>query len=192
MTMADKVRAILMERQITQGQLAAELDVSQPTVARWLAGADPEQRRRKLLEEMYENEVLRKTYVVYLSGYVWHGQAIVPVDPEKAEMVTACQGANGFTKAAIVEGDAMMPLFGDGWTIYWSHPMEPGELLNSLCVIETEDGNLYVKTLRRGSGDGLFTLTSPSSTDIIDAKVSACFPIDWVRPRYAYARINLP
>lgn len=46
MTMADKVRAILKKTGMAQGELAARLDVAQPSVHRWLKGAEPEGHRR--------------------------------------------------------------------------------------------------------------------------------------------------
>lgn len=181
---SDKVRAILQQPQWTQQRVAAELGVSQSTINRWLKGAEPEGENRDnigvLYLQLFESEGVAK---VPLKGYVGAGQAIYPIDDGGDDLVDAPPTSNGSTVAVRVRGDSMLPLFEDGSLIYYSRHLPPGEMLNRRCVAKLADGRMLVKTLRRGAGEGFWTLTSTNSADIEDVVVEWVAPIDWIKPQ---------
>ncbi len=77
----------------------------------------------------------------------------------------------------------MLPHYEDGDIIYYSRNLPPEEMRNRRCVVKLADGRMLVKTLRRGSTDDLWTLTSTNAADIEDVLVEWVAPIDWIKPR---------
>lgn len=120
---------------------------------------------------------------VRLVGYIGAGQAVYPLDDGADDEVEAPSDAKPTTVAAQIRGDSMLPLFHEDWLIYWSTNFPPEEMINQLCVVQVADGRLLVKTLRRGSQDGLWTLTSFNASDITDVPVDWVAKIDWIKPR---------
>lgn len=184
------LRAILKETGWTQTDLATRLETTQATVSRWLKGSEPEGHRRDAIVELYRSVATPEDgnfsegeNTVRLIGYIGAGQAIYPLDDGADEKVEAPKDAKPSTVAAKIRGDSMLPVFHENWLIYWSRHLPPEEMQNQLCVVQLADGRLLVKTLRRGSDDGLWTLTSFNASDIIDVPVEWAAPIDWIKPR---------
>lgn len=119
---------------------------------------------------------------VPLVGYIGAGQAVYPID-EGGYYVDAPPDATPSTVAAQVQGDSMLPAFEDGWLIYYSRHLPPEEMVNRRCVVQVGDGRLLIKTLRRGSAPGYWTLASSNAADIEDVPVEWVAPIDWIKPR---------
>lgn len=122
---------------------------------------------------------------VPLKGYIGAGQVVQPLDDIDDETVEAPADQKPGTVAAIVKGDSMLPAFREGWIVYWSRQLPPHEMINQLCVVQLENGEIYIKVLRPGSQPGLWTLQSVNATvrDIEDQVVSWVAPIDWIRVR---------
>lgn len=119
---------------------------------------------------------------VPMDSYVGAGEIVYPIE-DGGHYVEAPPGATPETKAAGIRGDSMLPAFEDGWIIYWSKHLPPEEMINRRCVVQVSDGRRYVKTLRRGSTHGLWTLTSSNASDIEDVDLEWAAPIDWIKPR---------
>lgn len=184
MRVADKIRQILKEPKWTQGRVAEELGVSQSTVARWVKGAEPEGDNRDAANTLYERLFgdARKP-MVPLMGYVGAGQAVFPINDGGQDLIEGHADAPNSTVAAVVRGDSMLPTFQDGWIIYWSRHLPPSDMINKLCVAQLSDGRILIKTLRRGSAAGFWTLVSLNASDIEDVAVDWAAPIDWIKPR---------
>ena len=70
--------------------------------------------------------------------------------------------------AVEVEGDSMAPMYQPGHVLFYSRATHEGIIDDDIghpCVVECEDGNAWVKLVRRGEAPGLFHLISlnPSS-----------------------------
>jgi phage repressor protein C with HTH and peptisase S24 domain len=82
-----------------------------------------------------------------------------------------------------VRGGSMLPLYEDGTILYYSQQLAPDSMVGKRCVVQLEDERVLVKTLRRGSERGLWTLVSLNAPDIEDVALQWAAPIDWIKPR---------
>lgn len=122
---------------------------------------------------------------VPLKGYIGAGGEVLAGGFDGDETVEAPAESNPDTVAARVRGTSMYPTFQDGWVIYWSKQMPPGDLLNTIVVAQLEDDRIMVKTIMPGTGPNLWNLISvnPSTPPLIDQVVRWVAPIDWIKPR---------
>jgi DNA-binding XRE family transcriptional regulator len=86
--------------------------------------------------------------------------------------------------AARVRGNSMYPMLLDGWLLFYSRDEDgvPDECVGKLCVVCLENGACYVKTLRRGSRKGLFTLESWNAPPMEDARLTWASRVLDIRP----------
>lgn len=187
MNIAAKLQAILDLPDWKQERLAAELGVQQSSISRWINnGAEPRGDNRDAINELYLRVVSEGGSVertVKLAGYVGAGQEVYHFDEDGAGFVEAPPGASPRTEAVEVRGGSMFPLFGDGTLLYYSKQLPPENMIGQRCVVRLEDERVLVKSLRRGSERGLFTLVSLNAPDIEDVAVQWAAPIDWIKPR---------
>lgn len=69
--------------------------------------------------------------------------------------------------AVEVEGDSMVPMYQPGHVLFYSRATHEGILDDDIgqpCVVECEDGNAWVKLVKRGAEPGLFHLISLNPT----------------------------
>ena len=69
--------------------------------------------------------------------------------------------------AVEVEGDSMVPMYQPGHVLFFSRNSHEGVLSEDVgfpCVVECEDGNAWVKLVKRGDEPGLFHLISLNPT----------------------------
>lgn len=124
-----------------------------------------------------------KEHQVRLAGFVGAGQEVYQFDEDGAGFVEAPPGATDQTEAVEVRGDSMLPLYEDGTILYYSKQLSPDVMVGRRCVVRLEDERVLVKSLRRGSEKGLWTLVSLNAPDIEDVAVQWAAPIDWIKPR---------
>ena len=183
----DKLHAIMKSRNINQGELADLLDVSQPTVSRWLfKDADPRGRHRDAINQLYERTLgeggVART-VVGVHGYVGAGAEIMPdfeqVPPEGLEQVTVEFALPEGMIAFRVRGSSMLPQFHDGATIivYRDQPRPLDQYYGREAIVRTADGRRFLKTIMRGA-EGV-TLTSWNAAPIENQK------LEWIGEIYA-------
>lgn len=122
---------------------------------------------------------------VPLRGYIGAGGEVLAEGFDGDETVDAPAEIEPETVAARVRGTSMYPTFHDGWLIYWSKTIPPGDLLNTIVVAQLEDDRIMVKTIMPGSRSGLWNLVSvnPNTPPMIDQVVRWVAPIDWIKPR---------
>lgn len=182
-----KVREILTLPDWKQERLASELSVSQSTVHRWLNGAEPRGDRRDainaLYAELFEKGAPAEGRQVKLAGFVGAGQEVYQFDEDGAGFVDAPPGWTKATEAVEVRGDSMLPLYEEGTILYYSKQLPPEQMVGRRCVIRLEDDRVLVKSIRRGSERGLYTLVSLNAPDIEDVALQWAAPIDWIKPR---------
>lgn len=119
---------------------------------------------------------------VRLAGFVGAGQEVYQFDDDGAGWVDAPPVVEEGTEAVEVRGESMLPLYEDGTILYYSKQMPPDAMIGKRCVLRLEDERTLVKTLRRGSEKGLYTLGSLNAPDIEDVGVVWAAPIDWIKP----------
>lgn len=127
---------------------------------------------------------MSSSYTVNVLGYVGAGAEVIPVDDHQMgaglETVDVDFPVKPGTVAVIVRGDSMLPIFENGDLIgYMEDSADPMTLIGKMCVVKLADGRTFVKRLKRGSEDGLFTLVSANASDIEDVQ------IEWAR-RYRF------
>lgn len=184
--MADKIRALLQQQHWNQQKLAAKLGVSQSTVHRWLSGAEPEGANRDAINALYEAELTPHNPQhpqVALQGFVGAGQAVYQFDESEGGFVDAPPVYTDATVAVEVRGDSMLPLYEAGTILYYSRLLAPDDMIGRRCIAKLADERVLVKTLRRGSSKGLWTLVSLNAPDIEDVAIEWVAPIDWIKPR---------
>lgn len=140
-------------------------------------------QRAALAFDVTPAQIMDAQTKVRLVGYVGAGQMVEALEFDGDEEVEAPADAKPDTVAAQVRGDSMLPMFHDGWLIYWSTLRPASQMVNKMGVFQLADGRIMVKTLRQGSAPGLWTLTSFNATDLIDVIVDWGAEIDWIKPR---------
>lgn len=168
MEIIDKLKWLLDANDWTQAELAARLETTQPTVNRWLAGADPRgtmrDRINRLYEAVHDGEEDRQPGAVRLVGKVGadpSGTILFADGDDLGDWVPIPPGGSVQDSALEVSGHSMRGYADDGSIIYYSAPRAPSEdYLGDVVVCEIETGERLVKRLLRGSKRGLWDLES--------------------------------
>lgn len=180
MDMRRLVQAILDARGWNQAELGERLGVTQVTVSRWLAGADPRGQRRDQLRDLaMESGIIverstSESHSVRVMGHIGAGAHIEPdyehVPPDglyeiELPFVTE-EDMIGFQ----VEGQAMRPFYDDGDVVVVREQPRQSvtKLVGEEAAVCTTDGKRYIKHIVPGSKPGLFTLVSANADPIID------------------------
>src|SRR5262249_38019607 len=107
---------------------------------------------------------------VRVLGYVGTGGEAhrYVVGQQSLDKVTA-DPTNAETVAVEVRGDSLGRSF-DRWLVLYDHIANPvtDDLIGTLCVVGLPDDRVFVKTIRRGTREGLFTLHSNTEPPIKD------------------------
>lgn len=183
----------------TKGALAKFLDVRADAITR-MANTDPVKELREIkahelqlmqqfFSEQDENapisDHVQPLGTVKKVGRVGAGAVVEAIANDAPEYVEAPADSVSSTVAVEIVGDSMFPAYEDGTLLYYSFLLPPAELVNRRCVVQLSDGRIFVKLLRKGSVDGLWTLQSlnPLVADLEDVAVEWAAPIDWIKPR---------
>lgn len=123
---------------------------------------------------------------VPIVGYVGAGALVYPTDDHEVgdgiDEAPAPSDATGAEVAVIVRGDSMYPAYRDGDIIYYDqHGTDLAQCLGRECVVKLADDRVLVKTVERGSAEGLVTLESYNAPSERDVEVVWIAPIVWVR-----------
>lgn len=121
--------------------------------------------------------------VIPVVGYVGAGAEVNPIDDHEKgggiEEIEVPSGLNlrGYVAARII-GDSMYPRYFDGEIIVFKRDCDwLDEFYKQECVVMLEDGRAFVKTIERGSSNGLFTLISFNAPPILDVRIKWACPV---------------
>jgi phage repressor protein C with HTH and peptisase S24 domain len=121
-------------------------------------------------------------------GYVGAGEVVHSFDTvEPLEWITPPKrpGAED-TNAVIVRGDSMWPAYKPGDLLFYV-PCDTiaDNAMDQDCVVRLATGEMYVKTLKRGTAPGRYRLASCRSSvpDIDDVEVAWAAKVRWVERR---------
>jgi repressor LexA len=165
----------------TQTQLADKLGVSQPTVTRWLKGAEARQqnlggilalaRQYGIVHSMSDIEQIKTG--VDVVGYVGAGGAVAFSEGQGPfEQVEAPPNTTPTMVALRVKGDSMSPMIGDGWLVYYDrHDLSSEIAAGKPYVVGLVDGRVLIKKLVHGRRRGCYDLYSVNADPILDQAV---------------------
>lgn len=144
--------------------------------------------------------ILHEARPVAVAGRVGAGALVPLVDAyEKGEGLyhVSCppQLAGQRVVAVEVEGDSMMPMYQPGHVLFFTRNSHEGVLdadVGLPCVIEDEQGNAWVKLLKRGNEPGLWNLISlnPTSESVWGRKVKWAARVVLALPADLVSRIE--
>lgn len=177
-SIASWLRAGMKLRGVTQAQLAEKLGLQQNQISKMVRGT----RDISALEAAEAARFLNiampgEENTLHVVGYVGAGAEVIPIDDgDPLSVVQVDFPVPRGSVAAIVRGDSMYPIFEDGDLVaYGGEPLPPEKAVGSTCVVQLADGRMLIKRVRRGTKDGLYTLTSSNAPDIEDV------PLEWAR-----------
>jgi predicted XRE-type DNA-binding protein len=187
------IRNGLKSRSLTMSGLENLAKVPRDTIRDFMRGKTQVLRADKLQKIM---SVLEPDPRVWVSGVVGAGAEIVPLEDNAAKEYIDCPPGcepSGVV-AARVRGDAMLPVFHDGWILYYSRrsdlvipaisggwqvpyaaPAKRGtrpfaEFLGKPCVVGLDDGRVLLGTLKRSASKNNFDLVNYNASDIRNIK----------------------
>lgn len=133
----------------------------------------------------------RRVRLVGKAGAGPQGEVVFDADEQTLGHVDPQANSTDKTVALLVEGDSMRGIANDGWIVYYDdvHEAPGSELYGELCVVGLESGQVLVKYLQPGRGDGLFDLESTNAPTMRDVIVRWVAPITNIVPRRAARRL---
>jgi phage repressor protein C with HTH and peptisase S24 domain len=121
---------------------------------------------------------------IALVGFASGGEGWTPIEGSTNDTVDF-DIAQRDTIAIEVRGDSMSPVYRSGDTLICQRHYGPhlDNFIGRDCVIQTKNGDHYIKIMKRGSRPNRMTLKSynPLVDDIEDVAVAWAAPVVWVR-----------
>lgn len=124
---------------------------------------------------------------VPIVGKIGAGGSIVFEDIGPAEMIRRPPDTVGDLVGLEVCGESMLPKFDPGDIVYISRDrdgVDPADI-GAICACRLIGGETFLKQLRKGSREGLFTLRSYNAEDMDDVELEWATPIRAITPRAA-------
>lgn len=194
------IRSGLERQQLSIAALERHAGVAKDTIRDFLRGKTQVLRADKLQKIL---RILKPDDKILITGKVGKDSEIFQVAPDLA---TAQDCPPGFSSSDItavrISGDAMLPVFHDGWIIYYStvygnnegkpegwhvpynRPVTGeafSEVLGKPCVVKLADGRLFLRTLKQGSRSGYYNLVSYNAPEIHDAEIAWAAKIVFIK-----------
>lgn len=196
-SIAEILKKIMREQGWSQYDLERELKLSQPTISRIIGGSQPKHdtalrilalaRRLTVINNSGGLETSQNRQGVPIVATI--GSAGETHMLENAlEMAPAPPTSSPDTlMAAKVAGNGMLPMFSDGWVIYWDQAaqmqQEPIErLLGKLCVVCVVGDHLFVRKLIQGRSPGHYDLWAANAEPLLDVEIQWAARVLWILP----------
>ena len=104
-----------------------------------------------------------------------------PDVPEQFADPVPTTGADSPVAVRII-GTALYPVYREGDLLYFiDHGLIDGMALNKDCVVQMEDGRIFVKTVKRGSLPGTYSLDTFSAPPMENVRLSWISRILWAK-----------
>lgn len=164
----NKIKELREALKITQYELADRIGTSAPQINRLEKGErrltkEWADRLAPALKTTPQSLLFEETPTVPLIGYVGAGSILHLDDPDQGvfDEVEAPEDATEKTVAVKIEGDCLGS-FLNGWTVFYDNePKAPTQdMINKLCIVWLDDGQVLIKEIRKGGVPGLFSLYS--------------------------------
>jgi hypothetical protein len=127
-----------------------------------------------------------ETRTVPLVGYVGAGAEahFYAAGDEGLGEVDAPEGSGPNTRAALIRGESLGPLF-DSWLVFYDDvrtPVTP-DLIGHLCIVGLPNDKVLVKKIQRSRSPGLYHLLSNNEAPIMDQEVLWAARVKNMTPR---------
>ena len=177
----------------SQATLAEAVGVKQTAVSQWEQGStrpEPEKLSRianllqKTVSYLGFGEEPAQAERVPIIGSIGAGGLVTLEKPETQdgleEIELPFHIGPGF-KGLVARGDFNLPEVADGYVIVFRDvpTFDSDRCIDQRCVVRLRDGSMFVKTLKRGSRYGKFTLQSIGASDMAEVEV------EWAAPVFA-------
>lgn len=137
------------------------------------------------------DNVPRMTTIVGRAGAATDGRVMFAEGHGGLGAVLLPEGTTETSVAIEVEGYSM-GFLADGALVFYSDRLPPSEdMLGLIVVVETEDGEVLLKKLLRGSGPGLYDLESINGKTIRDRRLKWAAHIDSLVPPWRAKRLRV-
>lgn len=199
MTPINKVKAILNLPDWKQERLAEELGVAQSSVHRWLAGSEPRGDKRDAINDLYEKlfgtskgTEKRLTRIVGRAGASTEGRVLYAEGQEGLGAVELPPGASEESVAIEIEGYSQ-GWIADGALVFYTeiHAGPTDDMLGELVIVGTDDDEVLLKRLLRGSKPGLYDLESINGPMLKDRRVVWAAHVDSLVPPWRAKRLRV-
>ncbi|MFU0504161.1 LexA family transcriptional regulator [Pseudaminobacter sp. NGMCC 1.201702] len=168
----------MARKEVTQADLGDAIGLSQDKISKIIRGKrDLSAGEAAEIAKYLGVPMPGENFTLDVIGYIGAGAEVRPInDGEPLQQIEVDFPVPQGSVAAIVRGDSMFPIFEDGDLVaYGGEPLAPEKAIGSTCVVQLSDGRMLIKRVRRGTQEGLYTLTSSNAPDIEDV------PLDWAR-----------
>lgn len=199
MTPLHKIKAILNLPDWKQERLAEELGVAQSSVHRWLSGSEPRGDKRDAINDLYEklfgiakDAARRLTRIVGRAGASTEGRVLYAEGQEGLGTVELPPGASEDSVAIEIEGYSQGWL-ADGALVFFTevHSAPTEDMLGELVIVGTDDDEVLLKRLLRGSKPGYFDLESIVGPTMKDRRVVWAAHVDSLVPPWRAKRLRV-
>lgn len=196
------IRTELAARKLSISALERQASVAKDTIRDFLRGKTQVLRADKLQKIL---RILHPEEKIAISGSMGKEAEITSIASDIQDKIDCPPGFSSHDlKAVRVDGDAMLPVFQNGWIICYStktgdHNTGPGagwqvpynqpvsgeafaEFVGKPCVAKLADGRLFLRTLKYGSAPGKYNLIGYNNvSDIQDAAIEWIGKIVFIR-----------
>jgi DNA-binding XRE family transcriptional regulator len=181
------LREMRMDRGLTQKQLGKLVNLSQQRIAKYENGAAMDvtvavDLARALQVEVKDILGLRERPRVPIIGKLSvNGLIVQRTQMEETLYEDAPPMAPPETIAFTVAGD-MWPLYRQGDVVFCTGKTPPSQNLHDECVVELEDGSLWLKRVLAGSDPEHFHLHSVLGANVLEnQRVLSCRRVEYVK-----------
>lgn len=188
------IKSGLQQHDLSISALERHADVPKDTVRDFLRGKTQILRADKLQKILRVLQPQEKLAVRYALG---SNAELLPHTGDEVDFPPGID--KNSVEAVLIKGNAMSPVFQEGWVVYystdsnapaskagWQVPYGSGNgpfaaFINKPCVIRLSDGSLMLRTLKQGSAEGKFTLAAYNTPDMRDVSISETYRIVFIK-----------
>jgi len=176
---------------LTLEELSEKAGISVSQLSRYESGErDPSLTHLRALAAVFDAPIAviaEEQRQLPVIGYAGAGAEIHMMDDyakgDGMDEIDAPPGVPPNAIAVRVRGDSMLPAYHDGDHIIYDRPLsgrDIGHYVGRECVVRIADGRTFIKTLGRGSRDGLWTLWSYNAAPMNDMVLEWAARVRWI------------